>query len=73
MLMPASQVEWEEVLEKDPDDICMVWVGVQEAKMNQKLLRSGKVPINLKRFNKTVFMFLKNTCIVALLQDYWKG
>ncbi|MBR7553027.1 ABC transporter substrate-binding protein [Allobacillus sp. GCM10007491] len=35
----SIQVEWEEVLEKDPDDICMVWVGVQEAKMNPKIIK----------------------------------
>lgn len=30
------------MLEKDPDDICMVWVGVQEAKMNPKIIKKRK-------------------------------
>ncbi|NIK12680.1 helical backbone metal receptor [Alkalibacillus almallahensis] len=35
----SVQVEWEEVLERDPDVICMVWVGVQEAKMNPAIIK----------------------------------
>ncbi|KMJ58822.1 ABC transporter substrate-binding protein [Bacillus sp. LL01] len=32
----SYQTEWAEVVEKNPDAICMIWVGVKEAKMNPK-------------------------------------
>ncbi|MGV2621710.1 UNVERIFIED_CONTAM: cobalamin-binding protein [Halobacillus marinus] len=37
------KTDWEEVKRRDPDHICMVWVGVAEDKMNPDLLkkRSG--------------------------------
>ncbi|PKR78249.1 cobalamin-binding protein [Halalkalibacillus sediminis] len=35
----SIQVEWEEVIDKNPDEICMVWVGVQEKKMNPQLIK----------------------------------
>ncbi len=31
---PSVQVTWEEVVEKNPTHICMVWVGVKEERMN---------------------------------------
>ncbi|RXJ01842.1 cobalamin-binding protein [Anaerobacillus alkaliphilus] len=31
---PSVQVTWEEVIERNPDHICMVWVGVKENRMN---------------------------------------
>ncbi|APC47408.1 cobalamin-binding protein [Virgibacillus halodenitrificans] len=33
------QTDWEEVKKRDPDHICMVWVGVKEEKMNPALVR----------------------------------
>ncbi|MDV2582492.1 cobalamin-binding protein [Alkalibacillus haloalkaliphilus] len=35
----SIQVEWDEVIQRDPDEICMVWVGVQEKKMNPDILK----------------------------------
>ncbi|WP_079529282.1 cobalamin-binding protein [Halobacillus hunanensis] len=35
----SVQTDWEDVRERDPDHICMVWVGVKEEKMNPDLLR----------------------------------
>ncbi|WP_175615471.1 cobalamin-binding protein [Piscibacillus halophilus] len=35
----SVQTEWEEVIKRNPDEICMVWVGVQEKKMNPDLVR----------------------------------
>ncbi|MET3683541.1 iron complex transport system substrate-binding protein [Alkalibacillus flavidus] len=35
----SVQVEWEDVLAKNPDIICMVWVGVQEKKMNPEIIK----------------------------------
>ncbi|MCM3618986.1 cobalamin-binding protein [Sutcliffiella horikoshii] len=32
----SYQTEWPEVVEKNPDEICMIWVGVKESKMNPK-------------------------------------
>lgn len=34
-----AQVTWEEVLENNPDHICMVWVGVKEEKMNLAVIK----------------------------------
>ncbi|KHE72095.1 cobalamin-binding protein [Halobacillus sp. BBL2006] len=33
------QTDWEEVKKRNPDHICMVWVGVKEEKMNPELLK----------------------------------
>ena len=33
------QTEWEEVRGENPDEICMVWVGVQEKKMNPAIIK----------------------------------
>lgn len=35
----SVQTDWDDVRERDPDHICMVWVGVKEEKMNPDLLR----------------------------------
>lgn len=37
---PSVQTTWDEVVEKNPDHICMVWVGVQEAKMKLEAITS---------------------------------
>jgi iron complex transport system substrate-binding protein len=34
----SYQTDWEEIKDKNPDHICMVWVGVQTAKMKPELL-----------------------------------
>ncbi|ARI78143.1 cobalamin-binding protein [Halobacillus mangrovi] len=35
----SVQTDWEEVRKRNPDHICMVWVGVKEDKMNPDLLK----------------------------------
>mgnify|MGYP001954078601 CR=1 FL=1 len=35
----SVQTDWNEVKSKNPDHICMVWVGVKEAKMNPELIK----------------------------------
>ncbi|MGP4076483.1 cobalamin-binding protein [Halobacillus sp. K22] len=35
----SVQTDWEIVKQKNPDHICMVWVGVKEEKMNPDLIR----------------------------------
>ncbi|REJ07297.1 cobalamin-binding protein [Halobacillus trueperi] len=35
----SFQTDWEEVKKRDPDHICMVWVGVKEEKMNPELIK----------------------------------
>ncbi|RPF50142.1 cobalamin-binding protein [Aquisalibacillus elongatus] len=35
----SVQTEWNEVMKRNPDEICMVWVGVQEKKMNPDIVR----------------------------------
>lgn len=34
------QTDWEEVKRRNPDHICMVWVGIKEEKMRPELIRS---------------------------------
>ncbi|MEC5423723.1 cobalamin-binding protein [Virgibacillus sp. C22-A2] len=34
----SVQTDWEDVKQRDPDHICMVWVGIKEEKMNPKLV-----------------------------------
>lgn len=34
----SFQTDWQDVLQRDPDQICMVWVGVKESKMKPELL-----------------------------------
>ncbi|SEH95712.1 iron complex transport system substrate-binding protein [Halobacillus karajensis] len=36
----SFQTDWEEVKSRNPDHICMVWVGVKEEKMNPDLVKS---------------------------------
>ncbi|MCT8140450.1 cobalamin-binding protein [Anaerobacillus sp. CMMVII] len=48
----SVQINWEEVVQKNPDHICMVWVGVKEAKMNMNAL--------LKRESATQINAVKN-------------
>ncbi|MET3698570.1 iron complex transport system substrate-binding protein [Bacillus oleivorans] len=35
----SVQTDWDEVKRKNPDHICMVWVGVKESKMNPELIK----------------------------------
>lgn len=35
----SVQTDWEEVRRRNPDHICMVWVGVKEEKMNPELVK----------------------------------
>ncbi|MBP1968953.1 iron complex transport system substrate-binding protein [Virgibacillus natechei] len=35
----SVQTDWDDVRERDPDHICMVWVGVKEEKMNPELIK----------------------------------
>lgn len=35
----SVQTDWEDVKQRNPDHICMVWVGVKEEKMNPDLVR----------------------------------
>lgn len=35
----SVQTTWQEVVEKNPDHICMVWVGVKEEKMNVNIIK----------------------------------
>ncbi|WP_101844807.1 cobalamin-binding protein [Halobacillus sp. Marseille-P3879] len=35
----SVQTDWDDVKQRDPDHICMVWVGVKEEKMNPELLK----------------------------------
>ncbi|QKY68486.1 cobalamin-binding protein [Lentibacillus sp. CBA3610] len=35
----SVQTGWDDVKERDPDHICMVWVGVKESKMRPELVR----------------------------------
>ncbi|MFC3038821.1 cobalamin-binding protein [Virgibacillus xinjiangensis] len=35
----SVQTNWEDVKRRDPDHICMVWVGVKEEKMNPELVK----------------------------------
>ncbi|SFA80924.1 iron complex transport system substrate-binding protein [Lentibacillus halodurans] len=35
----SVQTNWDDVKERDPDHICMVWVGVKESKMRPDLVR----------------------------------
>ncbi|TFB22117.1 cobalamin-binding protein [Filobacillus milosensis] len=50
----SVQTEWDEVIKQNPDEICMVWVGVQEKKMNPDLIRKreGSEEINAIKKNK---------------------
>ena len=36
----SYQTDWEKVKERNPDHICMVWVGVKEEKMNPDLVKN---------------------------------
>ncbi|GGJ87994.1 cobalamin-binding protein [Lentibacillus kapialis] len=35
----SVQTDWDDVKERDPDHICMVWVGIKESKMRPELVR----------------------------------
>lgn len=36
------QTDWEEVAKRNPDHICMVWVGVEEDKVNPEILKKRR-------------------------------
>ncbi|WP_188207036.1 cobalamin-binding protein [Alkalibacillus aidingensis] len=44
----SVQTTWEEVIDKEPDEICMVWVGVKEAKMNPGHIKKRHNALSLK-------------------------
>jgi iron complex transport system substrate-binding protein len=54
----SVQITWEEVLSKNPDYICMVWVGVKEEKMNIKHI--------IKRENAATITAIQNNNIYIL-------
>ncbi|GAA0327770.1 cobalamin-binding protein [Bacillus carboniphilus] len=37
--LASVQTDWEDVKKRNPDYICMVWVGVKESKMNPELVK----------------------------------
>jgi iron complex transport system substrate-binding protein len=37
--VPSYQTDWEDVRKRNPDVICMIWVGVKESKMNPEHIR----------------------------------
>ncbi|WP_404444996.1 cobalamin-binding protein [Sutcliffiella horikoshii] len=54
----SYQTEWAEVVEKNPDVICMIWVGVKESKMNPKHV--------MKRENAESVLAVRNSQIHVL-------
>ncbi|UOQ95767.1 cobalamin-binding protein [Halobacillus shinanisalinarum] len=44
----SVQTDWDDVRERDPDQICMVWVGVKEEKMNPDLLKKRPGWLDMK-------------------------
>ncbi|MBM7551138.1 cobalamin-binding protein [Thalassobacillus pellis] len=44
----SVQTDWEDVRMRDPDQICMVWVGVKEEKMNPDLIKKRPGWENMK-------------------------
>ncbi|WP_281659286.1 cobalamin-binding protein [Halobacillus sp. Cin3] len=44
----SFQTDWDEVKNRNPDHICMVWVGVKEEKMNPDLLRKRPGWLDMK-------------------------
>ncbi|WP_027963826.1 cobalamin-binding protein [Halalkalibacillus halophilus] len=57
----SISVDWQEVVEKDPEEICMVWVGVQEKKMNPAIVK--------KRENADGLRAIRNSKI-HVLEEY---
>lgn len=51
---PSIQVTWEEVVKRNPDHICMVWVGVKEERMKLSAItkRENATEINAVKNNK---------------------
>ncbi|UOQ43547.1 cobalamin-binding protein [Halobacillus salinarum] len=48
----SIKTDWESVLTREPDHICMVWVGVKEEKMNPDLLRKRTGALSLHAVTK---------------------
>ncbi len=48
MDMASVQTDWEDVKHRNPDHICMVWVGVKEEKMNPALIKKRPGWNNMK-------------------------
>jgi iron complex transport system substrate-binding protein len=46
--MASVQTDWEDVKHRNPDHICMVWVGVKEEKMNPALIKKRPGWNNMK-------------------------
>ncbi|KPB04737.1 cobalamin-binding protein [Bacillus sp. CHD6a] len=59
----SYQTEWAEVVEKNPDAICMIWVGVKESKMNPKHV--------MKRENAEIINAVQNSQIYVLEESLY--
>lgn len=54
----SVQTDWEEVKKRNPDVMCIVWVGVQKEKVNPKVI--------LKRPDSEQMNAIKNDCLYIL-------
>jgi iron complex transport system substrate-binding protein len=52
MDVASVQTDWEDVYNRNPEYICLVWVGVQSSKVNPKLLQQRPNWKNLKALRK---------------------
>ncbi|MGD6778895.1 cobalamin-binding protein [Sutcliffiella horikoshii] len=59
----SYQTEWAEVVKKNPDTICMIWVGVKESKMNPKHV--------MKRENADTLNAVQNSQIYVLEESLY--
>jgi iron complex transport system substrate-binding protein len=57
----SYQAEWQEVLEKDPDAVCMIWVGVKESKMNPNHVKKRENANQVKAVQKEKIFILEES------------
>ncbi|MBS4173932.1 cobalamin-binding protein [Bacillus sp. FJAT-49736] len=55
----SVQTDWDDVLERDPDYICLAWVGIQEKRVNPKLVKQRPNWSNMKAVQQNKILVLE--------------
>lgn len=55
--LASVQTDWIDVYNRNPEHICLAWVGVQKEKIKPQILKSGRTGLSWMRLYKIEFTF----------------
>ncbi|WP_045522720.1 cobalamin-binding protein [Neobacillus niacini] len=58
MALASVQMDWEEIVERNPDVICVIWVGVHKEKVNPKVILKRPGAENMDAINNNQLYIL---------------